>query len=187
MGITLFVLPIVSLFAFRRLLGNLFLLGPWNILWTMVATTTLAFSILVAFRVVLLNGKERFGIQQALTQDIVSHRALLLTESLTVPMLIATVFSNGQAQNALSLRLGAAIAGIVAVHVVGYGALWRTALLSPRFAQLLPTVPHVNMASGMCQVIAVRLRLVEGRAVGEECAVQQPENADLRFRSALGS
>ena len=133
MGITLFVLPIVSLFAFRRLLGNLFLLGPWNILWTMVATTTLAFSILVAFRVVLLNGKERFGIQQALTQDIVSHRALLVTESLTVPMLIATVFSNGQVQTALGLRLGAAIAGIVAVHFAGYGALWLTVLLSPRY------------------------------------------------------
>lgn len=31
-GITLFGLPIVSLFAVRQLLGNLFLLGPWNIL-----------------------------------------------------------------------------------------------------------------------------------------------------------
>ena len=43
-GITLFALPIVSLFALRQLLGNLFLLGPWNILWTMIATTTLAFA-----------------------------------------------------------------------------------------------------------------------------------------------
>ncbi|HZL66985.1 MAG TPA: patatin-like phospholipase family protein, partial [Candidatus Limnocylindrales bacterium] len=132
-GITLFALPIVSLFALRQLLGNLFLLGPWNILWTMVATTTLAFSILVVFRVVLLNGQERFGIQQALTQDIVSHRALLFTESLALPMLIATVFSNGQAHNALGLRLGAALTGIVAVHVAGYGALWLTVLLSPRY------------------------------------------------------
>ena len=132
-GSTLFVLPIVSLFALRQLLGNLFLLGPWNILWTMVATTTLAFSILVVFRVVLLNGKERFGIQQALTQDVVTHRALLFTEALTLPMLMATVFSNGQAQNALGVRLGAALADIVAVHVVGYGALWLTVLLSPRY------------------------------------------------------
>ncbi|MGB8770629.1 MAG: hypothetical protein WCC92_13490, partial [Candidatus Korobacteraceae bacterium] len=37
-GVTLFALPIVSLFVFRQLLGNLFLLEPWNILWTMVAT-----------------------------------------------------------------------------------------------------------------------------------------------------
>ena len=108
-GITLFVLPIVSLFALPQLLGNLFLLGPWNILWTMVATTTLAFSILVVFRVVLLNGKERFGIQQALTQDVVTHRALLFTEALTLPMLMATVFSNGQAQNALGVRLWPAL------------------------------------------------------------------------------
>ena len=132
-GITLFVLPIVSLFTFRQLLGNLFLLGPWNILWTMVATAMLAFSILVVFRVVLLNGKERFGIQQALTQDIVSHRALLLTESLALPMLVATVFSNGQAQTGFGLRLAAAIAGILAVHLMGYGALWLTVLLSPRY------------------------------------------------------
>ncbi len=132
-GITLFALPIVALFVYRQLLGNLFLLNPWNILWTMIATTTLAFSILVVFRVVLLNGKERFGIQQALTEDIVSHRALLLTELLTVPMLIAIAFSNGQAQNGVALRIGAAVAGIVAVHVVGYGALWLTVLLSPRY------------------------------------------------------
>ena len=132
-GVTLFALPIVALFVYRQLLGNLFLLGPWNILWTMIATTTLAFSILVVFRVVLLNGKERFGIQQALTEDVVSHRALLLTELLTVPMLIAIVFSNGQAQNGVALRMGAAVAGIVAVHVVGYGALWLTVLLSPRY------------------------------------------------------
>ena len=132
-GITLFALPIVSLFVYRQLLGNLFLLNPWNILWTMIATTTLAFSILVVFRVVLLNGKERFGIQQALTEDYVSHRALLFTELLAVPMLIATVFSNGQAQNGVALRIGAAVAGVVAVHVVGYGALWLTVLLSPRY------------------------------------------------------
>ena len=132
-AITLVALPIVSLFTYRQLLGNLFLLNPWNILWTMVATTTLAFSILVVFRVVLLNGKERFGIQQALTKDFVSPRALLLTESLAVPMLIAIVFSNGQAQNALSLRLSAALVGLVAVHIMGYGVLWLTVLLSPRY------------------------------------------------------
>ncbi len=132
-GITLFALPIVSLFTYRQLLGNLFLLNPWNILWTMIATTTLAFSILVVFRVVLLNGKERFGIQQALTQDVVSHRALLITELLAVPMLLAIVFSNGQGQNALTLRIAAALLGIVAVHIMGYGVLWLTVLLSPRY------------------------------------------------------
>ncbi|MGB8770095.1 MAG: hypothetical protein WCC92_10790, partial [Candidatus Korobacteraceae bacterium] len=75
----------------------------------------------------------RFGIQQALTQDVVSRRALLFTEFLTVPMLIAAVFSNGQAENAVWVRIGAALAGIIAVHVVGYGALWLTVLLSPRY------------------------------------------------------
>ena len=132
-GITLLALPIVSLFVYRQLLGNLFLLDPWNILWTMIATTTLAFSILVVFRVVLLNGKERFWIQQALTEDVVSYRALLVTEFLTVPMLIATVFSNGQAQNGLPCALALPWLGIVAVHIMGYGVLWLTVLLSPRY------------------------------------------------------
>ena len=132
-AITLFALPIVSLFTYRQLLGNLFLLTPWNIFWTMIATTTLAFSILVVFRVVLLNGDERFGIQQALTEDFVSHRALLSTELLAVPMLIATVFSNGQAHDALGLRISAALVGIGLVHILGYGVLWLTVLLSPRY------------------------------------------------------
>ncbi len=31
-AIALFALPIVALFVYRQLLGNLFLLNPWNIL-----------------------------------------------------------------------------------------------------------------------------------------------------------
>src|SRR5215471_11462591 len=38
MGLVLFALPIVSVTAFQSLLGNLFVLNPWNIFWTMIAT-----------------------------------------------------------------------------------------------------------------------------------------------------
>ncbi len=62
-GGILVALPIVSLCAsFRQLLGNLFILDCWNIFWTMIATIMLAWSIAVVFRVVLLNGLERFAI-----------------------------------------------------------------------------------------------------------------------------
>src|SRR5579864_8545580 len=82
MGITLFTLPILSLTEFHSLLGNLFVLDRLNIFWTMVATVTLAFSILVTFRVVLLNGMQRFGVQQALTKDQISTPALVFSEIL---------------------------------------------------------------------------------------------------------
>jgi hypothetical protein len=81
MGVMLFFLPMVSLFLFRQLLENLFVVGTWNIFWTVIATEMLAFGILVVTRVVLLNGLERFDIPQGLRQDVIKKRYLLLTES----------------------------------------------------------------------------------------------------------
>ncbi len=134
-GATLFALPFVSLYIFPQLLANLFVLELWNIFWTMMASVILAWSILVVFRVVLLNGLERFGVRQALTQDKISWRALVCSESLIVPILVGTVFSNAQAENAktILMRLGIAGASILAAHVVGFVALLAAVFLSPQY------------------------------------------------------
>ncbi|HEY6969477.1 MAG TPA: pentapeptide repeat-containing protein [Candidatus Angelobacter sp.] len=139
MGLVLFALPIVSVTAFQSLLGNLFVLDPWHIFWTMIATVALAFSILVTFRVVVLNGMERFGVQQALTQDKVSIRALLITEALTLPMLFLIVWSNCQAPDAKTFfaRLLLGILGMLVAHIGGYFVLLGAALVSPHY----PRVP----------------------------------------------
>src|SRR5579864_1373073 len=135
MGITLFTLPILSLTEFHSLLGNLFVLDRLNIFWTMVATVTLAFSILVTFRVVLLNGMQRFGVQQALTKDQISTPALVFSEILALPMLILMVCSNGQAPHVtiFLIRLGVGLLGAVVAHVGGYVVLLVAVLLSQRY------------------------------------------------------
>jgi hypothetical protein len=135
MGIALALLPIISLETkVQELLGNLFVLDGPSIGGTLLAAMMLALSILVVSRVVLLNGRARFGVQQGLTQDLVSRRTLLLFECLTIPMLIALVWSNGQGENGKFWeRLGYAILGLVAAHVLGYVALFLAVLVSPRY------------------------------------------------------
>jgi hypothetical protein len=134
-GGALAVLPVVSLFLWRQLLGNLFVLGEWNIFWTTMAMVMLTWGILVMARVVLLNGQNRFGVRQGMTRDVVSGRVLIMFEALTLPMIVAVVFSNGQVEDIRtgSLRLGAAAAGILVAHVLGYVALLAAVFVSPRY------------------------------------------------------
>ena len=135
LAIILLALPFVALFWARPLLGNLLVVGLWGIFWTTMAAMMLAWGILVTFRVVQLNGRERFGIRQWLTEDKVSTRALILSESLIVPVLLACVFSNGQARTweAALARLGSGLAGVVAAHIIGYLGLLAAILISPRY------------------------------------------------------
>lgn len=136
LGIGLFFLPIIALWTpVRQLLGNLFVLGLWDVFWTVFASLVLAFSILVTFRVVLLNGRERFGIQQALTRDKLSLFALLMSESLIVPMLLGAVFSNGQVATQYErwTRLGSAAAAILVAHIVGFIVLVLAVLFSQKY------------------------------------------------------
>lgn len=136
----LFLLPTIALNWFPELLANLFVLGFGNIVWTMIASLMLAWSILVAIRVVLLNGRERFGIRQGLTEDVISGRDLVATELLALPILRAAVFSNGQVNGAgaLWLRLLAAFVGIIGAHVLGFLVLFTAVLLSPRYPKGKP-------------------------------------------------
>jgi hypothetical protein len=78
---------------------------------------------------------ERFGIQQAMDKDTVSWRAVILANLLTVPMLLAAVFSNGQVDGwtPFFARAGAAVAGIMIAHLLGFGALVLAVLGAPRY------------------------------------------------------
>lgn len=135
MAAALALLPIIALYTdVRVLLGNLFVLQDRGIAGIMLAAMMLALSILVVSRVVLLNGRARFGVQQGLTQDLVSLRTLLLFECLTIPMLIALVWSNGQGgAGHYKERLLFAVLGLIDAHVLGYAALFIAVLVSPRY------------------------------------------------------
>lgn len=133
--VAVFVLPIVSLTRVRQLLGNLFVLTPWNIFWTMIAAEMLAMSILVMWRVVLLNGRERFGIRQGMIRDVITWQGMVLAEVVVIPIMLAAIFSNGQVTDAYTglVRLSAALAGLLLAHVGGFLGLLVSVWLSPRY------------------------------------------------------
>jgi hypothetical protein len=134
-GLVLAALPVVSLFCWRELLGNLFVLGCPNIFWTTMAAVMLTWSILVVSRVVLLNGENRFGVRQGMTKDVVTLGTLLSVEVLYLPMIGGVVFSNGQMGNwqIATERALMALAGILAAHVLGFFALLASVWVSQRY------------------------------------------------------
>jgi Patatin-like phospholipase len=135
-AITIFLLPIVSLHTrLKQLLGNLFVVRPWNIFWTMVATEMLVLGLMVVYRVVLLNGEQRFGIPQAMFKDVVRKKSVFVPQLFLLPMFYELVFSNVQGHNinVALIRLGIGFLGIVAALVAAFGMLWLSVLLSPRY------------------------------------------------------
>ena len=136
MSLTIFLLPILSLFCFRQLLGNLFVVTVWNIFWTLLATEMLVFGILVVIRVVLLNGLERFRIPQGLSTDVIKARWLFATQILAVPMFFALIFSNHQSDDRTQLfwRLLAGGAAILVAFIVGFLVLLLSVLISQRYS-----------------------------------------------------
>jgi hypothetical protein len=138
----LVLLPIISLFAFRELLGNLFVLDVWNIFWTMIVATMVALSVLVSTRVVLLNGS-RFGVAQGLDKDVVPGWALFAAELLVVPLALAAIFGIGQAPifsksgtaawDAFLHRFGAAAGGVFTALALSFLTLVAAILFSQRY------------------------------------------------------
>jgi hypothetical protein len=135
MAIAILVFPVVSLYWLRELLGNLFVVDPWSIFSTVVATEMLAFGILAETRVVLLNGVERFGILQGMKDDVIRKKSLILTEILPLPMAIALIISNCQAATpgAAITRVIFGVGAILVAHVAVFAVLWFSVLFSPRY------------------------------------------------------
>jgi hypothetical protein len=135
-AVTISALPIVSLHtSSKQLLGNLFVVDLWNIFWTMVATEMLVLGLLVVFRIVLLNGKQRFDIPQAMSKDVVRKKSVFLPQLLILPMWYALAASNGQVTNINDalIRFGVGFLGILAALVAAFAMLWLSVLWSPRY------------------------------------------------------
>jgi hypothetical protein len=135
MALAILVFPVVSLCWLRELLGNLFVVDPWGIFCTVVATEMLAFGILAETRVVLLNGVERFGILQGMKDDVIRKKSLILTEILPLPMAIALIISNGQVATPgpAITRVIFGVSAILVAHIAVFAVLWFSVLFSPRY------------------------------------------------------
>jgi hypothetical protein len=135
-GLILVGLPPIALWGPpRSLLENMFVLTPWNIFWAMVPALMLAWSLVVVSRVVLLNGKDRFGIDQWMTQDTLkgSH---LFWGSLPALSLFACACVE-KFHDASSVPwwkwLGAAFGGALIAYVAGFAGLVLSVALAPHY------------------------------------------------------
>jgi hypothetical protein len=145
MAIALVGLPFLAFIsATKPICGNLFLLRPANVFFTMIAAFMLAWSILVVSRVVLLNG-ERFKVDQALKKDELSWPWMIGVFLLVIPMLYGTV-AEPLPDGDWPWRLGAALSGLLMAYVAGCITLVLAVLFAPkyhkradeRFPDLLP-------------------------------------------------
>jgi hypothetical protein len=113
----------------------MFVLTPWNIFWAMVPGLMLAWSLVVVSRVVLLNGEERFGIDQWMKQDTLrgSH---LFWGSLPALSLFACACVE-KFHDASSVPwwkwTGAAFGGALIAYVAGFGGLVFSVALAPHY------------------------------------------------------
>ena len=152
MSVSLIGLPALTLLpSTTPIAGNLFLLGPANVFYAMIAAFMLAWSIMVVTRVVLLNGK-RFNVVNGLTEDKLSWWWMAGVFVLVVPMLVIAVKGpvSGEAF-AWLWRLGAGLAGLLVAYLTGCGTLLLAVLFAPkykhaadeRFPDLLPWFRHL--------------------------------------------
>jgi len=142
MAFTIVVLPIVSLTVARELLGNLYVVNLWNIFSTLFATEMLTLGIMVVTRVVLLNGRERFGIPQGLSKDVVRKKLLSIPQILLAPMFCGLIFGNGQSTDLKTglIRCGVGVLAIIAALIAAFAMLWLSVLFSPRYPN--PDAPN---------------------------------------------
>ena len=113
-GLILITLPPFAIWGSgRSLLENLFVLTAGNIFWVMIVALILAWSLLVASRVVLLNGRDRFGIDTWMKQDVLQWWHLLLASLPTVSLFVCACVEKNRAFAAVSWWkwAGAGLAG----------------------------------------------------------------------------
>jgi cation transport regulator ChaC len=150
-GLVLIALPPLALLwgPLESLLENMFVLTPANIFWAMIPALTLAWSLVVVSRVILLNGKERFGIDQWLQQDTLKGWQLLLGSLPALSLFICACVekSHDAAWVPWWKWLGAAFLGALTAYMVGFLGLVISVALAPvytrrpanqRFANLFP-------------------------------------------------
>lgn len=138
-GLTIFVLPYLALGSRsmpRSLLENLFVIDPPGVFLTTLTALLLAWSLLLTSRLVLLNGLDRFGVEQWWTSNTLSPWALLAASIIAAPM-VGAQFIAWQALHRVNetpptAQLLAAIAlGILAAYLLVYVALLLAVLVAP--------------------------------------------------------
>jgi len=135
-SVLMIALPPLALFSsLRSLLENLFVLDSWGIFWAMMIELTLAWSVLVVWRVVLLNGKERFGIDQWKKKDTVTWRSLSCASLPTLSLFVCACVEKREALPWISWRswLLAAFGGALIAYVAGFLGLVISITLAPQY------------------------------------------------------
>jgi len=130
------ILPPLALWSpLRSLLENLFVLNAWGIFWAMMIALTLAWSLLVVWRVVLLNGKERFDIDQWKKQDTLRGRSLFWASLPTLSLFGCACLEKRDELNWIpwSRWLGGAFGGALIAYVAGFFGLVISLTLAPQY------------------------------------------------------
>ena len=137
-GMFLVGFPLLARFSSATpLFENLLVLDTWNIFCVMLIAFMLAWSLLFTARVILLNGKERFGIDQGLTSDIIRPWHILLAGLTVFPLIIFTILEKSKTGEGGSwvTWLIAAFSGFAVAYVIAFGALIISIILAPRYSQ----------------------------------------------------
>src|SRR5215831_3085909 len=134
MGVLLAGFPLVALGWWTPLLQNLFMVSLRGTVWTTAIALTLGWSIMLTGRLVLLNGKERFGLRQALTVNTLKKRTSLLYWLLAVPIIAAQFTQrsdfNLQAEQ-IAHRVIAVLGGVLIAYLLTLIGLLVTIQLNP--------------------------------------------------------
>jgi len=104
----------------------------------MFVALMLAWSLLVVSRVILLNGEERFGIDQWMPQDTVKGRDLLLASLPTIPWLVCASVEKWRNFGSISWLtwFAAAVGGALLAYIAGFVGLVFSITLAPRYRRL---------------------------------------------------
>ena len=132
-GTAVFLLPFVALRWMKTLLQNLFILNVEGTLWTTAIVLALSWSILLTLRLVLLNGKDRFDLPQALTVNTLKPRKSLLIWLVAAPLVIAQ-FTEKDFQldrQGIEWRLAAVAGGALIAYLLAFFGLLLTMWLNP--------------------------------------------------------
>jgi len=181
-GGALLVLPPLALGPWptpRSLLENLFIADPPGVFLTTLAAVLVAWSVLLTGRLVLLNGQDRFGIEQWWTENTLSGKTVLFTAGLAAPVILGQFVAWQRLHRSTEpaptvLLLFAIGTGLLAAYVVAYLALLGAVLLSPAGTmgaartfpcpQLLRTfLDAANRQRGLPQPLATAVRWVTNR------------------------
>lgn len=132
----LIVIPPISVWGpARPLLENLFVLSAENIFWVMIVALILAWSLLVVSRLVLLNGKDRFGIDSWMRKDVLSGWHLLLASIPTISLFVCACVEQ---QRAFATSdwwkwIVSGFAGAAIAYTAGFAGLVLSITLAPRY------------------------------------------------------